>query len=82
MTSRTLSSKNRLAFADLINNAVSAPLPEPAMAMMSLSTGIRPASVAIKAISTQTFVPSPNSLSVLAIISRGSIVPNSFRIAL
>ncbi len=50
------------ALAGFMTRAVSAPLPVPAMATTFLSTEMRPASVAITVISTQTLVPSPNSL--------------------
>ncbi len=63
--------KNVEAFAGFITSAVSAPLPVPAIAITFLSTGISPASAAMTAISTHTFVPSPNNLSALAISSKG-----------
>jgi hypothetical protein len=82
ITSLIRKSKSLAALAGLIRSAVSAPFPVPAIATTSLSTGISPASAAISVISTHTFVPSPMSLSVLAISSSGSSVPKFVRIAL
>ena len=81
MTSMILRSKNFAEFAGRIRSAVSAPLLVPAIAIISRSTGMSPASAAIRVISTQTFVPSHSRLSTFAMSSKGWIVPNSFRIA-